>query len=48
MLWFCFGFGTWRTLVKECGWSWDDAERWLARQAVTIFTGVRVVTEGNI
>ncbi|RAS60594.1 hypothetical protein C8D87_11112 [Lentzea atacamensis] len=38
MLWFCFGFGAWRTLVKECGWSWDDAERWLARQAVTIFT----------
>jgi hypothetical protein len=38
VLWFCFGFGAWRTLVKECGWSWDDAERWLARQAVTIFT----------
>lgn len=37
-LWFCFGFGAWRTLVKECGWSWDDAERWLARQAITIFT----------
>ncbi|MET9625829.1 helix-turn-helix domain-containing protein [Lentzea sp. NPDC006480] len=38
VLWFCFGFGAWRTLVKECGWSWDDAERWLAQQAVTIFT----------
>jgi AcrR family transcriptional regulator len=38
VLWFCFGFGAWRTLVKECGWSWDDAERWLARQAVTVFT----------
>ncbi|WP_112268747.1 TetR/AcrR family transcriptional regulator [Lentzea terrae] len=37
-LWFCFGFGAWRTLVKECGWSWDDAERWLARQAITIFS----------
>ncbi|MFD4641042.1 TetR/AcrR family transcriptional regulator [Lentzea sp. NPDC058436] len=33
VLWFCFGFGAWRTLVKECGWSWDDAERWLAEQA---------------
>lgn len=38
VLWFCFGFGAWRTLVKECGWSWDDAERWLAQQAITIFT----------
>lgn len=38
VLWFCFGFGAWRTLVKECGWSWDDAERWLARQAITAFT----------
>jgi AcrR family transcriptional regulator len=38
VLWFCFGFGAWRTLVKECGWSWDDAERWLARQAITVFT----------
>ncbi|GAB2834153.1 TetR/AcrR family transcriptional regulator [Lentzea nigeriaca] len=37
VLWFCFGFGAWRTLVKECGWSWDEAEEWLARQAVTIF-----------
>ena len=38
VLWFCFGFGAWRTLVKECGWSWDDAERWLAQQAITILT----------
>jgi AcrR family transcriptional regulator len=35
-LWFCFGFHAWRTLVKDCGWSWDDAETWLARQAVAI------------
>lgn len=38
VLWFCFGFAAWRTLVKECGWSWDDAERWLAQQAITIFS----------
>ena len=36
VLWFCFGFGAWRTLVKECGWSWDEAERWLADQAVAM------------
>ncbi len=39
VLWFCFGFGAWRTLVKECGWSWDEAEVWLARQAVGMFGG---------
>ena len=33
-LWFCFGLGAWRTLVKDCGWAWDEAERWLAAQAV--------------
>ncbi|WP_086668415.1 TetR/AcrR family transcriptional regulator [Lentzea kentuckyensis] len=38
VLWFCFGFAAWRTLVRECGWSWDDAERWLAQQAITVFT----------
>ncbi|MGW6446572.1 TetR/AcrR family transcriptional regulator [Lentzea sp. NPDC055074] len=38
VLWFCFGFGAWRTLVRECGWSWDDAEKWLAQQAITSFT----------
>jgi AcrR family transcriptional regulator len=39
VLWFCFGFGAWRTLVKECGWSWDEAEAWLARQAIDMFGG---------
>src|SRR5262249_26459010 len=33
VLWFCFGFNAWRTLVKECGWSWDEAETWLAEKA---------------
>jgi AcrR family transcriptional regulator len=35
-LWFCFGFQAWRALVKDCGWTWDEAENWLARQAVAI------------
>ncbi|GAB3727598.1 TetR/AcrR family transcriptional regulator [Amycolatopsis oliviviridis] len=39
VLWFCFGFNAWRTLVKECGWTWDESERWLAKQAITIFGG---------
>lgn len=33
ILWFCFGPTSWRTLVKGCGWSWDEAERWLADQS---------------
>jgi AcrR family transcriptional regulator len=32
-LWFCFGIPAWRTLVLDCGWSYDDAEQWLCRQA---------------
>ncbi|GAA3432801.1 TetR/AcrR family transcriptional regulator [Kutzneria kofuensis] len=33
VLWFYFGFHAWRSLVKDSGWTWDDAEYWLARQA---------------
>jgi AcrR family transcriptional regulator len=36
VLWFCFGPGSWRILVKGCGWSWDDAERWLADQSFSM------------
>jgi hypothetical protein len=39
VLWFCFGTGAWRTLIKDCGWSWDEAERWLGEQAVTMLGG---------
>ncbi|WP_328610392.1 TetR/AcrR family transcriptional regulator [Amycolatopsis sp. NBC_00345] len=37
-LWFCFGLGAWRTLTVDCDWSYDDAERSLRRQAVTMLT----------
>ncbi|MFD5111386.1 TetR/AcrR family transcriptional regulator [Streptomyces sp. NPDC058391] len=33
VLWFCFGLGAWRTLVDDCGWSWDQAEAELASMA---------------
>jgi AcrR family transcriptional regulator len=33
-LWFCFGLTAWRTLVKDCEWTYDEAERWLCGQAV--------------
>lgn len=33
-LWFCFGIAAWRTLVIDCGWDYDRAERWLGGQAL--------------
>jgi AcrR family transcriptional regulator len=39
VLWFCFGFGAWRALVKECGWSFDDAQAWLCEQAIRMLGG---------
>jgi AcrR family transcriptional regulator len=33
-LWFCFGLTAWRTLIKDCGWPYDEAERWLCGQGV--------------
>ncbi|MEU3186564.1 helix-turn-helix domain-containing protein [Streptomyces sp. NPDC006923] len=33
VLWFCFGLGAWRTLIDECGWTWDQAEEELASVA---------------
>lgn len=38
VLWFCFGLTSWRTLVRECGWTWDDAERWLAVHATALLS----------
>ncbi|MEV6594005.1 hypothetical protein [Streptomyces acidicola] len=35
-LWLCFGLSAWRSLVVDCGWSYGDAERLLARQAVSM------------
>lgn len=33
LLWLCFGLGAWRTLVEECGWTWDAAEEQLTAMA---------------
>ncbi|HVV20710.1 MAG TPA: helix-turn-helix domain-containing protein [Pseudonocardiaceae bacterium] len=38
LLWFWFGPAAWRTLVRDCGWPWDEAERWLLDQALRAFT----------
>ncbi|EYT81824.1 MULTISPECIES: TetR/AcrR family transcriptional regulator [unclassified Streptomyces] len=32
ILWFYLGYHSWRLCVAEQGWSWDEAEEWLAGQ----------------
>jgi len=34
MFWYLFGFMSWRTLTTDLGWSWDEAEQWLAQRAI--------------
>jgi AcrR family transcriptional regulator len=34
IFWYLFGWASWRTLITDLGWSWDDAEQWLARQGI--------------
>jgi len=34
VFWYLFGWTSWRTLITDLGWSWDDAEQWLARRGV--------------
>ncbi|RAY14187.1 TetR/AcrR family transcriptional regulator [Actinomadura craniellae] len=36
LLWYCFGPQSWRTLVGDCGWTWDDAEAQLASTATAL------------
>jgi AcrR family transcriptional regulator len=32
--WYLFGWTSWRTLITDLGWSWDDAEQWLAQRGI--------------
>jgi AcrR family transcriptional regulator len=34
IFWYLFGWTSWRTLITDLGWSWDEAEQWLAQQGV--------------
>ncbi|WP_329128912.1 TetR/AcrR family transcriptional regulator [Streptomyces sp. NBC_01476] len=38
LLWLWFGPAAWRTLVMDCGWSWDYAEATLAHTALAALT----------
>ncbi|MBD3004929.1 TetR/AcrR family transcriptional regulator [Streptomyces sp. 5-10] len=40
VLWYYLGLSSWRVLVRENGWDWDTAERWLRdRTAAALLTG---------
>ncbi len=43
VLWLSFGFGAWRTLVRDCGWSWEAAGEWLRAQAYAVLDPGRAV-----
>jgi AcrR family transcriptional regulator len=34
VFWYLFGWTSWRTLIIDLGWSWDEAEQWLAQWGV--------------
>ena len=34
IFWYLFGWTSWRTLIADLGWGWDDAEQWLAQRGV--------------
>ena len=38
LMWLWFGPDAWRALVETCGWSWDEAETWLLRNALSVLT----------
>ena len=34
IFWYLFGWTSWRTLITDLRWSWDDAEQWLAQRGI--------------
>ena len=34
VFWYLFGWMSWRTLIMDLSWSWDDAEQWLAQRGI--------------
>jgi AcrR family transcriptional regulator len=34
VFWYLFGWTSWRTLTTDLGWSWDEAEQWLAQRGI--------------
>ncbi|MFB7598518.1 hypothetical protein [Streptomyces sp. NPDC056160] len=40
ILWFYLGHHSWRLCVSDQGWSWEEAERWLAEQVWAAVLGM--------
>ena len=34
VFWYLFGWTSWRILIIDLGWSWDEAEQWLAQRGI--------------
>lgn len=34
VLWYLFGWMSWRILITDLHWSWDEAEQWLAQRGI--------------
>jgi AcrR family transcriptional regulator len=34
VFWYLFGWTSWRILITDLQWSWDEAEQWLARRGI--------------
>jgi AcrR family transcriptional regulator len=34
VFWYLFGWMSWRILVTDLGWSWDEAEQWLTQRGI--------------
>jgi AcrR family transcriptional regulator len=39
VFWYLFGWTSWRILITDLQWSWDEAEQWLARRGVDALLG---------
>jgi len=34
VFWYLFGWMSWRILITDLKWSWDEAEQWLAQRGI--------------
>ncbi len=34
IFWYLYGWTSWRILITDLGWSWDEAEQWLAQRGI--------------
>ena len=39
VFWYLFGWMSWRILITDLQWSWDEAEQWLAQRGIDALLG---------